>query len=146
MLIYFWVQGQQVLPEVGFTSLQMARTHCFMTSICAKRHTASRGYPAKRALSAMRKYGGQGPFGRIPSITGDIVYCHWFHHENNRCVLSLTKDITKFRPPNHKTWKTFSLDISRTRLNIWWQLTNTSTLMIVCNISVCRRWSFLTRI
>ena len=28
----------------------------------------SRGYPAKRALSAMRKHGGEGPFGRIPSI------------------------------------------------------------------------------
>ena len=27
-----------------------------------------RGYPAKRALSAMRKHGGLGPFGRIPSI------------------------------------------------------------------------------
>ena len=27
-----------------------------------------RGYPAKRALSAMRKHGGWGPFGRIPSI------------------------------------------------------------------------------
>ena len=27
---------------------------------------ASRWYPAKRALSAMRKHGGLGPFGRIP--------------------------------------------------------------------------------
>ena len=26
-----------------------------------------RGYPAKKALSAMRKHGGWGPFGRIPS-------------------------------------------------------------------------------
>ena len=27
------------------------------------------GYPAKRALSAMHKYGGLGPFGRIPSLS-----------------------------------------------------------------------------
>ena len=27
-----------------------------------------RGYPTKRALSAMRKHGGSGPFGEIPSI------------------------------------------------------------------------------
>ena len=33
---------------------------------------AYRGYPAKRALSAMRKHGGYVPFGRIPSI----LYLH----------------------------------------------------------------------
>ena len=34
-----------------------------------------RGYPAKRALSAMRKHGGWGPFGKIPST------CAWSSNE-----------------------------------------------------------------
>ena len=38
-----------------------------------------RGYPAKRALSALRKHGGWGPFGRIPSLysvfNGCIAIC-----------------------------------------------------------------------
>ena len=39
-----------------------------------------RGYPAKGALSAMRKHGGQGPFGRIPSIYRiQDICCHSSH-------------------------------------------------------------------
>ena len=45
-----------------------------------------RGYPAKRTLSAMRKHGGQGPFGRIPSI---YSIRFWFNRQSMlQCLLN----------------------------------------------------------
>ena len=41
--------------------------------IMAQFEDAYQGYPAKRALSAMRKHGGWGPFVRIPSIYESII-------------------------------------------------------------------------
>ena len=38
------------------------------SGVVGNRLMRCRWYPAKRALSAMRKHGGQGPFGRIPSM------------------------------------------------------------------------------
>ena len=58
-----------------------------------------RGYPAKRALSAMREHGGLGPFGRIPSLYGmyktktqistSVLYSHKIHTKANytRCPI-----------------------------------------------------------
>ena len=42
---------------------------CLLAVILLKHSMTFRGYPAIRALSAMRKHGGLGPFGRIPSIS-----------------------------------------------------------------------------
>ena len=47
---------------------------------CAELWSPYRGYPAKRALSAMRKHGRKGPFGRIPSIYSYIyIYIRKIH-------------------------------------------------------------------
>ena len=40
------------------------------------------GYPAKRALSAMRKHGGKGPFGRMPSYIISLFLTATLHHLN----------------------------------------------------------------
>ena len=40
----------------------------------------NRGYLAKRALSAMRKQGRQGPFGRIPSINVFLCFIKCIQH------------------------------------------------------------------
>ena len=48
-----------------------------------------RGYPAKRALSAMRKHGGYGPFGRIPSIyvlPQSLQLFMWYHITFDRVI------------------------------------------------------------
>ena len=47
---------------------QFMHTICCVLLCCGYMFSSWRGYPAKRALSAMRKHGGWGPFGRIPSI------------------------------------------------------------------------------
>ena len=52
-----------------------------------------RGYPAKKDLSAMRKHGGWGPFGRIPSIR--CVCCCKLCSEEYDCIYHGNKNCTK---------------------------------------------------
>ena len=59
-------------------------------------HRPYRGYPAKRALSAMRKHGGKGPFGRIPSIyAAAMVTCrsHEAYHTHSHTHTMPTVDM-----------------------------------------------------
>ena len=68
----------------GDIDISFVKTHTRVhihayTYICFTVYTVyiyiCRGYPSKRALSAMRKNGGYGPFGRIPSIYGYTLQC-----------------------------------------------------------------------
>ena len=51
----------------GYHHQEMIMIFVLSSPIDRHRDAVNRGYPAKRALSAMRKHGGYGPFGRIPS-------------------------------------------------------------------------------
>ena len=80
-----------------------------------------RGYPAKRALSAMRKHGGLGPFGRMPSIYHNShILLRMTIFLSNWCLyVCYTIRITKC---NFMTIKTFSLSLLLSLSLCYWMI------------------------
>ena len=75
-------------------------------TICFFINHVYRGYPAKRALSAMRKHGRYDPFGRIPSIYGEecngylkqcnLLYMRNCNHWKSSVKLALGTDLASY--------------------------------------------------
>ena len=72
-----WIAGKRMLVKRAPWWQCICRIFIFVTDCTSQFHglfnTTLRGYPAKRALSAMHKHGGYGPFCRIPSKFGGVV-------------------------------------------------------------------------
>ena len=107
------------------------------------------GYPANRALSAMRKHGGKGPFGRIPSRYEMYVERSWRFHSllvvgfhaaylivNNNGILrpSEINMVSKQLQHNIVLVRVQHIYLQPRPMNSWWRRDcgNSFTLLALC--------------
>ena len=75
-----WTCNNNSQNKMWFSLLTHATNSCYFG------FAIYRGYPAKRTLSAIRKHGGYGPFGRIPSICSCMMVWRGMLLQNDNVI------------------------------------------------------------